>query len=634
MKKRNKGKTWVETSEGKDIKVWRGFIIITISVFLFLRFFVDGMSYPEFNFFWNILFFTLAIGQLLRDLKSTYSKEEILLLLFFLFSVISTGTSPIKGTGMVFNAQILAYWCILLLISRNFRLKDTKIVFYIILICGLFITLYGIYQHFWGLEQTRQLVYSQPELLKSLPPTFLQRMESNRVFATFVYPNIFASFLLFLLPLSFFPIISRNSLPVRILCFTVFSLSFYNLLLTGSLGGIFIFLFVAQIMLLFLLIDNLPESSTTTASTQNARFMTIEKTRDQTMVKLKRFRCILFFLILFEVFLVSAGYFAGKLPKMTSFEDRISYWKSSICILFENPIMGIGTENYRFHYTRFKQPGGMEAKHPHSILFATLSENGLTGTFFLLSFLIIVSKALFKAAGSSLFFTGIAFSFLAFFLHNFIDFNFINPSVAILFFVSAGLTGVIKKDKVSLPLTRWLSYLIIIVVCFTATGYTRYFFSEKNLLKTQGVKDIGGVIYYLERAERLYPDNFDIYNKKGDIFYKLFTETKEPVYKESAENYYLYALSLNPRLSAVYRKLAFLYEYSGKNKSAERMYLNLLDNYPNKKQYNIETAVFYKKTGDEKKFLHYYEIGEKLPAVDAEESNIVQYYEKWIKSQK
>jgi hypothetical protein len=606
MKKRDRKQSIEETREKRGFKIWRVFIVTSISVFLSLRFFVDGMSYPEFNFFWNIYFFILLIIQIARDrLRSTYTREEILLLLFFLFSAISSGLSPIKGTGIVFNAQILAYWAIFFLISRNFRLKDTETIFYIILISGLFITLYGIHQYFWGLEQTRQAVYSQPELLRSLPPTFLQRIESNRVFATFVYPNVFASFLLFLLPLSFFPSIRGDKTLVKIMCFAVFSLSFYNLLLTGSFGGILIFLFIIQIMLLLFIISDT-----------------------------RKFKVILSVIILLEVFLLTAGYFTEKLPKMSSFADRISYWKSSVGVFSENPIMGVGTENYRYYYTRFKPPGGMEAKHPHSIFFAPLSETGITGTFFLFAFLISVSDGLFKTARLSPFFMGLAFSFLAFFLHNLIDFNFINPSVAVLFFVSAGLGSINKKNKVVLPLTRWPSYLIIIVVCFTTLGYIRYVLSEKNLLKTQGVKDIGSVIYYLERAERLYPDNFEVYRKKGDIFYKLFTETNEPVYKTSAENSYLYALSLNPRLSAVYRKLAFLYEYSGKKESAERMYLDLLYNYPNKKQYNMETALFYKKIGDEKKFLHFYGLSEELPAVTVEESIMVEEYKKWIELQK
>lgn len=609
MKKRNKEKTREEIAEKQGLNVQRNLVIISICVFLFLRFFVDGMSYPGFNFFWNVYFFILVILQLLTDrLKTTYSKEESFLLLFFLFSAISSGLAQIKGTGIIFNAQILAYWCIFILIARNFRLKDTRIIFHIILVSGLLIVLYGLYQHFWGLEQTRQYVYSRPELLRSMSPTYINRLNSNRIFSTFVYPNVFASFLLFLIPLSFFPAFSGGKSPLRILCLAVFFLSLYNLLLTGSFGGIFIFLFITQIMFLSLVMGNT-----------------------------RKFRVILSSVLFFEILLLSAGYSTGKLPKMSSFADRVSYWESSLGVFMEKPVTGVGPENYRYHYPKFKPPGGMEAKHPHSVFFATLSETGIAGTLFLFAFLITVSAGLFKMSGASPFFQGLAFSFLAFFMHNLIDFNFINPSVAVLFFVSAGIgAATLKKDipAVHPSLTRRLNYLIIIAVLFTAAGYARYVLSEKNLLNVQRERNISNGLYYIERAKRLYPDNFEAYNAQGDIFYNLFSVTNETSYKKTAENSYRYALLLNPRLSPVYRKLAFLCEKSGQTESAERMYLRLLDTYPNKKLYNIETAVFYKKTGDEKNFMRYYELSEKLPAVTEEESIIVDDYKKWIELQK
>jgi len=603
----------------------RIFVVSSIFVFLFFRFFVDGMSYPGFNLFWNVYFFILVIVQLTADrLKSSYGREETLLLLFFLFSAISTGLAHIKGTGIISNAQILAYWCIFILIARNFTEKDRKVVFHIILFTGLLIVLYGLYQHFWGLEETKQYVYARPELLRSMSPTYINRLNSDRIFSTFVYPNVFASFLLFLIPISFFPLLSGDRLQLKVLCGAVFLLSLYNLYLTGSEGGFFIFLFVAQVMLSSLVMGNS-----------------------------KRFRTVLSCLIIFEVLLLLAGYHVGKLPKMSSFADRITYWKSSMGGFSENPVTGVGPENYRYHYPKFKPPGGMEAKHPHSIFFATLSETGMAGTIFLFGFLITVSTGLFGISGTSPFFRGLAFSFLAFLLHNLVDFNFINPSVAVLFFVSAGLGAEnaknstpnptplpqsARKQKGTLPvspvLTRWLNCLIMIAVLFTVTGYLRYVSSERNLSNAQREKNINNSLYYIEKAIRLYPDNFEVYIAKGDIFYNLFSVTREPSYRKTAEDSYRCALLLNPRSTSVYRKLAFLYEDSGRMKSAELMYLGMLETYPNKKQYNMEAALFYKKIGDEKNFRRYYEISEGLPGVSEEEGKLVEEYRKWIESQK
>ncbi|MFA6613106.1 MAG: hypothetical protein WCS64_05975, partial [Dehalococcoidales bacterium] len=163
---------------------------------------------------------------------------------------------------------------------------------------------------------------------------------------------------------------------------------------------------------------------------------------------------------------------------------------------------------------------------------------------------------------------------------------------------------------------------------------TRYVLSEENLLRAQKEQNINGIFYYLEKAQRLYPDNFEVYNAKGDVFYRIFSVTGDVSYEKKAESFYRHAVLLNPRLSAVYRKLAAMYETSGKMKSAERMYLKLLETYPNKKQYNIETALFYKKKGDEKNFLRYYQASKKLHETSTEEAFAVADYKKWIESQK
>jgi len=599
----------IREQERERFNGWQGFVIISISVFIFLRFFVDGLSSPFFNFFWNLYFSVLAVVQIIRErMKTPLRREEALLLLFFSFSAISSGISPVKGTGAAFNGQILAYWCILILLARNFTASSARILFHIIIVSGLLITMYGLYQHFWGLEQTRHYVYSRPELLKSLPPTFLDRISSDRIFATFASPNTFASFLLFLIPLSFFPAFSGQKVPTRVLCAGLLLLALYNLMLTGSYGGLLILVFLIQVMLLFLIAGDR-----------------------------RGFRAIVSLLVVFEILLFAAGYHAGNLPKMSSFSDRIGYWNSAVRVFRTQPVLGVGPGNYRYYYTEFKSPSSMEAKHPHSILFASLAETGITGTFFLFAFLLSTASMLFRKSRISPFYAGLAFSFLAFLLHNLIDFNFIDPAVCILFFISGGLVAAIAEKGVSYSrgfLTKPVNCLIIIAVLFTSLDYARFTFSERALVNARMEWDISSKYYYIERAKKLYPDNFEIYGTEGDIFSDILTFRTDLGYEESAENSYRHAIMLNPQFAAAYRKLAFLYENSGRYGLAEEMYLDLLRIYPNKKQYNIEMAVFYMKRGNDKKFRHYYETSRRLNAVTMEEADAVEGYEKWIESQK
>ncbi|MCX8082445.1 MAG: O-antigen ligase family protein [bacterium] len=605
MKKRNREKEQKE----KRVSPYNGFIIISICIFVFFRFFVDGLSYPVYNFIWNIYFFLLTITHILiKNFKIELDKTSILLLLYFTISSISTGISPIKGTGVGFNAQILAYWCIFFLVKEVFKTVDEKkILLFTIIISGFLICIYGIDQYFFGLKQTKEFIYSRPELLKTLPPTFLERIQSNRVFATFIYPNIFASFLLFLIPLSFFLSISRERIILRVIAMATLILSLWNIFLTGSSGGIYILLFVLQIITIFLIFDT------------------------------RRLRIILPALIIFEMLFMYGGYTAGKLPKMSSFVDRVNYWKAATTVFKEHPLVGVGPENYKYYYLKYKTPGAMEAKHPHSIFFASLAETGIVGTFFLFAFFITIGINLFTNAKVSMLEAGVSFSFLSFLLHNFIDFNFINPAVAVLFFIGGGLASTNPKENKFnryRSLTDGVNFLIILLLIFTTIEYTRFSLSQREMALSEEESDINTKLYYIEKAGKLYGNNFEIYEKKGDIFYTIFTFKKELIYKQQAEILYLQAINLNPLLISCYRKLAFLYEATGDYKDAERMYLKVLKLYPDKKQYNIEMALFYKKTGDEDRFRYYYEKSKGLNAVSVEEGMVIEGYEKWIESLK
>lgn len=81
------------------------------------------------------------------------------------------------------------------------RLKDARL-FILGLLVGLVFTLVvGWHQHFWGLEEMRKhfSVYVLPKL-NQVPPELLKRIESRRIFGTFVYSNALAGCVILLLP--------------------------------------------------------------------------------------------------------------------------------------------------------------------------------------------------------------------------------------------------------------------------------------------------------------------------------------------------------------------------------------------------------------------------------------------------
>jgi len=109
-------------------------------------------------------------------------------------------------------------------------------------------------------------------------------------------------------------------------------------------------------------------------------------------------------------------------------------------------------------------------------------------------------------------------------------------------------------------------------------------------------------------------------------------ENKE--YLKDSEKQFLTSIYLNPYFTKGYRELAFLYQKMGKIKESERMYLKLIDLYSNKKQFNLEIAMFYKSINNREKFEYFYEKSKKLVPVSIEEKKLCERYEKWIKLQK
>lgn len=576
---------------------------IILCIFVFFRIWYDGVSYLWINFILNIFLFLTTIAVfLIRRIKSeNLPVPFILFFIFILFSYISSGISPVKGSGIIYNANLIYFFCLLLLVSKLTE-KTVKYLIYTLFFSCLILGIYGIYQYYWGFEITRQFVLSHKEILKNLPPTFLERLESNRIFSRFVYPNIYASFLLTVLPLSYFSTFEKNFY-VKFFSWAIFLIAFYNLILTSSMGGILIFIFVFHIIVLFLIF---PE---------------------------KKFIKIISFLIIGEILILILGYKTGIFPHIYSFIDRLRYWKSSLYIFKERPLLGTGPENFRFFYLKYKPPQSMEAKHAHSLFFETLSENGIIGILFLFSFLFLIPYNVFKKNKGNFYLYGIGFSFLALLLHNMIDFDFIDPSSSFLFFLLAGISVVLSRNNwKTIRLTLFPLYFIIILI-FTGTGLTRFSLCMKNMEITKQLRDTETALYFTGKAEKFYP-YYEVYFRKGDIFYQMGVENRDKNYLKKSEECLLKAVYLNPYYVKAYRKLAFLYENTDRLKESEKMYLKLIELYPNKKQFNLEIAIFYKKVKNEGKFEYYYNISKKLFPVSLEEKELCERYEKWIELQK
>ncbi|MCM8767682.1 MAG: O-antigen ligase family protein [Candidatus Omnitrophica bacterium] len=576
----------------------------------FFRFFFDGITYSTLNLIFYISFLTLFIFLVFskfNELKITYA--EIFLFLFFVFSIISSSASEIKGTGTRYNAYI-GSCLILFFLARNLiknKVKETLII--IIFLSVFIITLYGIYQRFWGLEATRRYLLENkdflkqhPEFLKYFSPTFFERAESSRIFSTFIYPNIYATFLITIMPLLFFYFLVNYKSFYGIFSIFLFFLSFLNLVLTESIGGLLIFLFISHIILL------------------------------QIVLEKKIFKKILPFLLVFEILIIFLGYEFKILPHIHSLMDRMIYWKTSFKIIHLKPFLGIGPENFRYYFLKFKPPEGLEAVHAHNFLLETLVENGILGLVLLSLFIWNLFIRISADKKEKILNTGIIYLLLSFILHNMVDFGFYDPSLGFLFFLFAGLGIDENKNKIkSKRLTKFLLCLIIISTVFSIFKLIKFENSERIRKISKEKFTFDEKLFLLEYAEKMYDKNFEVYFEKGNLYINIWKLTKKEEYLDNAILSYKKSIYLNPFFIKGYRHLAYIYELIGDYKQAEKMYLKVLECYPNKKLYNLEISSFYKKIGNEEKYKTYYNKSKELKDITIEEKILSDEVEKWIK---
>ncbi len=98
-----------------------------------------------------------------------------------------------------FAACVVCFYLGFFSLSRANRLT----LFWLALLCGFVgVLAIGWEQHFGGLAETRQYFFREvyPQL-KEIPPEFLKRISSDRIFSTLFYPNALAGVMLLLLPI-------------------------------------------------------------------------------------------------------------------------------------------------------------------------------------------------------------------------------------------------------------------------------------------------------------------------------------------------------------------------------------------------------------------------------------------------
>ena len=212
----------------------------------------------------------------------------------------------------------------------------------------------GLEQHFGGLERTRHYFYTYlyPQMT-SVPPEYLQKMSSDRIWGTLFYPNSLAGVLLLLLPMTLAASLqhfTRLTLGARQFVSAVFAGGGLACLFwSGSKGGWLLMLVLGLIALL------------------QAPFA-------------KRWK----WLLVGAVCVAGLAGFGVKYAALlrrgaTSVSARVDYWEAAARTAIRNPIVGTGPGTFAIPYQKIKRPESEMAKLTHNDFLQQASDSGLPG---------------------------------------------------------------------------------------------------------------------------------------------------------------------------------------------------------------------------------------------------------------
>ena len=209
-------------------------------------------------------------------------------------------------------------------------------------------------QHLGGLKESRRyfFLYVYPQM-KEVPPEYLKRMSSSRIFSTLLYPNTLAGVLLLLLPATLAALWQlRRLLTAAARWFLIGSVGTAGLAClywSGSKGGWLLMLLLGLVGLW-----RVPFS-------QRLKMALVTGVL---VVGLAGF------------FLKHAAFFQKG---ATSVSARFDYWQAAVRTAKDNPVFGTGPGTFRIAYERIKRPESELARLVHNDYLEQASDSGVVG---------------------------------------------------------------------------------------------------------------------------------------------------------------------------------------------------------------------------------------------------------------
>ena len=548
---------------------------------------VSGISYPWSNTVCQLTILLILAVWLIKciwlgEFKLVRTSLYIPILSFAFFVVLSCIYS-VNLNASLKQAYIIVPNILLCFLAINI-IKKKKQVFVItacLVLAATIVSLYGIYQYFWGLNETRNWVLQQNI---QFPQEVLSRLGINEIFSTFVYPNALAGYLLLILPLcvSLFIIskpFHKTLLGVAAACIVL------CLYLTYSKGGWGVFLLLGLVSILILIYKRFGN---------NKKFYVVS------------ILTIVGLIILSAMFLKITDKTHMIRDTLGSFKVRLNYWKACPGMVKDFPFgSGIGT--FGSVYPKYKVPQAREVQLAHNGFLQLWTE---TGTLGILSFLLVWVmffrdwRRIFRIAYVKVLSIGMCIGCIAFLIHSLVDFDFYVPGISMNVWLFIGMieaqrdrsAKIIKIDSFLMKII--FSVFLIPAVCVISVILVKPSIAEIH--KDRAINYLRSKNLKLAEEEL---ETASLIDKTNSQYYSLLGKTSEQEGRfDGAIAFYRKAIARNKYMPHYHFALGKLLIMTGKGNNAMieegiKEFEKALELYPTKPFYLKNLAYAYRLMG-------------------------------------
>jgi hypothetical protein len=303
----------------------------------------------------------------------------------------SVDTQLSKATLLHFTSCVVCFYLGFFALSRATQPWSFWIP---LLACFAVVLAIGWDQHFGGLDASRKYfntyLYDQAA---HLPPEFIKKIQSNRIFSTLFYPNALAGVLLLLLPAM---LVAARQWPDTLASKQVRLVAFFAVMLGGlcffSFGskGAALLMFLIGVSLLLpawrILLGALLAIGGLAClywSGSKGGWLLMLLLGLAALLRLNLGLKVKMILVAAVLLAGLAGFFwkyAAFFEKgATSVSARFDYWRAAVQTTTKHPILGTGPGTFAIPYAEVKRPDAEMSRMVHNDYLEQASDSGLVG---------------------------------------------------------------------------------------------------------------------------------------------------------------------------------------------------------------------------------------------------------------